>query len=253
MGQATFATNSEGQPSVLPEGTFPPVFVRAGTIQAFYITFTEATNLNRYSLGLAYGKTQASNSDLAIRHGYAKQYLFGQDFTLRSWNGVVYYRVGAASTKSVRAAQADALSTTFVGGNGQAGNMIEILASKGIVVQSFDIHTFSTGSVHAYVYVRKGSYVGFETNPEAWTKIADTVVVGQGSPNPTSIPAKDVVSVTMNAGETYSFYITLDESSIRYTNGQIMVEDSSMKIVRSNGNKYQMLLIRQRLQAKKFI
>ena len=98
------------------------------------------------------------------------------------------------------AVQAYTLSTTFAGGSGQAGNMIEILASKSIVVQSFGIHTFGTGRVHAYV--KKGSYVGFKTNPDAWTKIADTWVVGQGSPNPTSIPAKDVVSVTMNAGET---------------------------------------------------
>ena len=66
MGQATFATNSEGQPSVLPEGTFPPVFVKAGSIQAFYVAFTPNTNLNRYSQGSKYGNTQASNADLAI-------------------------------------------------------------------------------------------------------------------------------------------------------------------------------------------
>ena len=81
--------------------------------------------------------------------------------------------------------------------------------------------------------------MGFESDPAAWTKIADTVIVGLGSPNPTRIPAKDVTPLAMSAGETYSFYITLDERSIRYTNGQVMlVEDSSIKIVRSNGNKY---------------
>jgi hypothetical protein len=116
--------------------------------------------------------------------------------------------------------------------------MIEVLASKNIVVKSFDIHTYNTGSVHAYVYYMKGSYVGFETNPSAWTKIADTWVVGKGSPNPTPIPAKDVVPVSMKAGETFSFYITLTDSSMRYTNGKVSAGDASMKIMRSNGNKY---------------
>ena len=33
--------------------------------------------------------------------------------------------------------------------------------------------------------VEEGSYVGFKSDPAAWTKIADTVIVGLGSPNPT--------------------------------------------------------------------
>ena len=260
IGQTTFASDSEGRPSILPAGTFAPVLVKAGAVQAFYVTFTEATNLNRYSQGGLYGTTQVANADLAIKHGYAKAYLFGSDYSLRAWNGILYYKTTASSTRStpssarpgirpartsvrpgIRPASRDAdlgLTTTFAGGNGQAGNMIEILASKNIVVTSFDIHTFSTGSVHAYVYVKEGSYVGFESDPDAWTKIADTVIVGLGSPNPTRIPAKDVTPLATSAGETYSFYITLDEPSIRYTNGQVMVEDSSIKIVRSNGNKY---------------
>jgi hypothetical protein len=128
--------------------------------------------------------------------------------------------------------------TTFAGGNGQAGNMIEILATKKIVVKSFDIHTFTTGSVQALIYVKRGTYVGFEKNPAAWTKIADTFVVGRGSPNPTPIAEKDVAPVSINAGETYSFYITLAENSIRYTNGQVVASDDSLTFIRSNGNRF---------------
>jgi hypothetical protein len=248
IGTATFATNGMGNPSILPEGTFSPVLIKAGTVRAFYVTFIEATNLNRYSAGSAYGTPLVSNSDLTIRHGYAKQYLFGADFTLRAWNGIVYYRTAASARSFTKRSSSGSaqdvlqqqlqLNTTFAGGNGQAGNMIEVMASKNIVVNSFDIHTYSTGSVHAYVYVKKGSYVGFERDPSAWTKIADTVVVGKGSPNPTPIPQKDVDPVTINAGETFSFYITLDESSMRYTNGEVMAEDASLKVIRSNGNKF---------------
>ncbi|KAI2505406.1 Metallo-peptidase family M12B Reprolysin-like [Fragilaria crotonensis] len=92
IGTATFRTNVAGSPSILPEGTFAPVTVKAGVTQAFYITFTQATNINRYSTGLTLGKVQVFNSDLTIYHGYAKFYLFGSDVTLRAWNGILYYR-----------------------------------------------------------------------------------------------------------------------------------------------------------------
>jgi hypothetical protein len=253
IGQSTFGSSATPRPTILPLGTFAPVLVKAGTIQSFYVTFTQATNLNRYSKGAAVGSVQASNADMRILQGYGKGYLFGSDLTPRAWNGIVYYEKASATpsptsqptpmpvvqpTALPTSAQADTLLTTFSGGNGQAGNMIEVLASKNIVVKSFDIHTYNTGSVHAYVYYRKGSYVGFERNPSAWTKIADTWVVGKGSPNPTPIPAKDVVPVSMKAGETFSFYITLTDSSMRYTNGKVSAGDASMKIMRSNGNKY---------------
>jgi hypothetical protein len=130
------------------------------------------------------------------------------------------------------------VTTTFAGGNGQAGNMIEILALKDIVVNAFDIHTYSTSRVHAYVYSMKGSYVGFETNPSTWTNIVDTWVVGRGSPKPTPIPMDRVKPVSIRAGETFSFYITLTEPSIKYTNGVVTTGDDSLKFVRSNGNKY---------------
>ena len=116
--------------------------------------------------------------------------------------------------------------------------MIEIRAWKDIAVRSFDIHTYSTGSVHVYIYVKMGTYVGFERDPTAWSLIADTWVQGKGSPNPTPIPAKDIVPVTIYDGETYSFYITLTEPSLRYTRGPVMTEDTSLEFVRSTGNKY---------------
>ncbi|KAI2505410.1 Metallo-peptidase family M12B Reprolysin-like [Fragilaria crotonensis] len=89
IGTATFRTNAAGSPSILPEGTFAPVTVKAGVTQAFYITFTQATNINRYSVGLRLGKVQVFNSDLTIYHGYAKYYPFGSDVTLRAWNGIL--------------------------------------------------------------------------------------------------------------------------------------------------------------------
>ena len=64
-------------PSILPAGTFAPVLVKAGVFQAFYITHTSATNLNRYLFGFLYGKVHVSNGDLEIsRYGYAKHAIY---------------------------------------------------------------------------------------------------------------------------------------------------------------------------------
>ncbi|KAI2505404.1 Metallo-peptidase family M12B Reprolysin-like [Fragilaria crotonensis] len=92
IGTATFTTKSAGSPSILPEGTFSPVTVKAGVTQAFYITFTQATNINRYSVGSSLGSVHVFNSDLTIYNGYAKFYPFRSDVTLRAWNGILYYR-----------------------------------------------------------------------------------------------------------------------------------------------------------------
>ena len=97
IGQATFTTAAAGKPSILPVDTVAPVLVKAGTIQAFYVTFTSGTNLNRYTSGKTLTTVLASNSDLTIRHGYAKHYLFGADVTSKAWNGIVYYKTATTT------------------------------------------------------------------------------------------------------------------------------------------------------------
>ena len=123
IGQARFQTKAQGTPSILPEGSFAPVAVKAGVIQAFYITFT-VDNLNRFSIGSSYGSVLVSNGDLEIRHGYAKQYLFKKDVKLRAWNGIIYYQTAASDLISAArslptlapttqaAVQADAIQTS---------------------------------------------------------------------------------------------------------------------------------------------
>jgi hypothetical protein len=289
LGQASFVGSQANQASILPAGTFPPVYVKKNSIQAFYVTFTANTNYNRYSSGSQLGKAQSSNDDLEVREGYAKGYRFGDDYYPRVWNGVVFYEPGtiaqaprpttsptkeptASPTKEPTAPPtpvpgkptdrptmaptpipttgspskyptdgnqvAEQLTTMFAGGNGQAGNIFEIKVSKKIVVTAFDIHTYSATNAHVFAYYKKGTYVGFEHDQEAWTEIANVWVQGAGSPNPTHIPAEDVTPVTVEAGETCSFYITLTESKIRYTNGIITADDGIVNFINSSGNKY---------------
>jgi hypothetical protein len=131
-----------------------------------------------------------------------------------------------------------ALQTTFAGGNGQAGNMFDITTNKAIVIKALDIHTYSTSSVRVLVYTKQGSHEGFEKDPSVWTLICDTRVYGAGSPQPTHIPAESVAAVSVLAGDTQAFYVTLNESKIRYTNGLVAADDGTVTIVKSSGNKY---------------
>jgi hypothetical protein len=289
IATVTFVTKAATIASVLPSGSFPPVFVKAGTLQSFYLTFQETTNYNRYSGGTTLGAVYKQNNDIEILEGYAKGYNFGDDYFPRTWNGQVFYEIGTTQpptspiappvaqpvvvptplptpapvpqpvvvptpppvpgpvsvlrpqnlpTPSIVAVPTSKLTTLFAGGNGQAGNMFDVTTNKAIVVKSFDIHTYSTSSVRVLVFTKKGTYAGFEKNRAEWTQICDTRVFGLGSPNPTPIPKEAVIPVTVAAGETQAFYVTLTESKIRYTNGIVNADDGTLRIIQSSGNKY---------------
>jgi hypothetical protein len=109
----------------------------------------------------------------------------------------------------------------FAGGNGQAGNMFVVQAhQEPITIFSIDIHTYSKDpDLKVMIYTKAGSFWGYETSADGWTKICDTTVQGLGSPNPTPIPASAIQEVTIQPGDTQSFYVTMAKPIIRYTNG----------------------------------
>jgi hypothetical protein len=114
------------------------------------------------------------------------------------------------------------LITTFVGGNGQAGNMFTVQAhQQPITIFSIDIHTYSKDpDLKVVIYTKSGSFWGYETSADGWTKICDTTVQGLGTPNPTPIPTSAIQEVTIQPGDMQSFYVTLDKATMRYTNGR---------------------------------
>jgi hypothetical protein len=116
---------------------------------------------------------------------------------------------------------AQVTTTLFAGGNGQAGNMFVVQAhQEPITIFSIDIHTYSKNpNLEVMIYTKAGSFWGYETSADGWTKICDTTVQGLGTPNPTPIPASAIQEVTIQPGDMQSFYVTLTTSTIRYTNG----------------------------------
>lgn len=95
------------------------------------------------------------------------------------------------------------------------------------------------GNQSVEVYYKKGSYEGFDTDSSAWTKIADTSVDGKKQYFATPIPSSVIIPVDMNAGETYSFYVTLvGGPALRYSNGDYFSEDDNVLFIAGIGKDY---------------
>ena len=110
---------------------------------------------------------------------------------------------------------ADSLLTTFAAGNGQSGNMFDLVIKNGISLTGLTVNPQSSGSVTFEVYYRSGSFVGFEGSSAGWTLIethVGTAVTAGGYYFPLTTP------LTMAPG-LHSLYVTATNGSVSYTNG----------------------------------
>ncbi len=111
----------------------------------------------------------------------------------------------------------DTISTTFAGGNGNAGNMFQVNALHTITINYFDGHI--NGNGYMKIYYKTGSFVGSETNPSAWTFLDSAYVTSAGFGVRSMLNMQ--LNVTINGGDSASFYITGNGSgaNVNYTNG----------------------------------
>lgn len=141
------------------------------------------------------------------------------------------------------AVTAQTLTTTFAGGNGQSGNMFEVVGVQSVIITGFDIHVGAgTWNVEVYTLPPGVSIVGNDTNPAAWTLVGTaTGVTGLGTGVPTPVPL--TLAVPVGIGQTQSFYVTLNNgTSIIYTNGStvgnVFAQDSFIQFREGYGNAY---------------
>ena len=94
---------------------------------------------------------------------------------------------------------AGSITTTFANNNQFTGNMFNaIIGANGITVNSLDVNV-DTGSMTIDVYLKSGTFVGFDTTPAAWTLVSATAVTGAGAGKPTLV---NVSPFTLAAGNT---------------------------------------------------
>ena len=92
-------------------------------------------------------------------------------------------------------------------------------------IDTVSFHTDLSTAVTAIVYTKPGNYIGFESTPSAWRKVAEATTIGAGNGKPTMIPRQDFESFTLGIGETVALYVTMTTPNIRYTRTEILTGD----------------------------
>lgn len=133
------------------------------------------------------------------------------------------------------------LTTTFVGGNGQSGNMFDIVGVNAVVITGFDVHLTGTATIEVYAVTNGTSYVGNEANPAAWTLLGSVPnVVGAGAGVPTTVPL--TINVPVNPSQVQGFYVTTTAGTLTYTNGttlgNVFASNSDIQFLEGIGNAY---------------
>ncbi|MGJ8667633.1 MAG: HYR domain-containing protein [Patiriisocius sp.] len=112
------------------------------------------------------------------------------------------------------------LNVGFAGGNGltPGGNFFDINALNDISIQSFDVNIDAgTGTVE--VYTKTGTWVGFDSDPAAWTMVGSTTVTSVGENLPTALGLD--LDIVMASGETRAFFVATLDIGINYTDGTV--------------------------------
>ncbi|NEX91895.1 autotransporter-associated beta strand repeat-containing protein [Caulobacter sp. 17J65-9] len=142
------------------------------------------------------------------------------------------------------AAHAQSLSTTYVGGNNQAGNLFDIQASTDLLLTGIDqsFITWTPGSTY-YVYIRQGGLTGDLSEFTLLGSVSDLTVNPVGTP--THIPL--TLNYGLYAGQRYGLYLTTDVGSaaaVSYTNGSavgdIAAQNDELTIYQGYGAAYPM-------------
>ncbi len=115
------------------------------------------------------------------------------------------------------ASAVDSLGTSFGGGNGQNGNVFDIMPISNIEITGFDVNLDATTAENVTVFVRAGTGVGNEASLTGWSLLDSMTVTGNGAGNATHIPF--TTPYLALAGQTYSFMVLTTTAQMDYTNG----------------------------------
>ncbi|MCA9239620.1 MAG: hypothetical protein KDA37_05450 [Planctomycetales bacterium] len=128
-------------------------------------------------------------------------------------------------------ASAGSITTTFAGGNGTPdGNMFDVTALNPLQITAVDMHVNFDFAFNLDIYIKPGSYVGFETDPGPWTLVSSGTAIGLGSGTPTPV---DVSDFNLPVG-SYGMYIDIDSDDgsdgVQYTDGNSTYSNSDVQL-----------------------
>jgi hypothetical protein len=130
---------------------------------------------------------------------------------------------------------AASITTTFAGGNGFTGNMFNAtIGLSAVTVNSLGVNV-PAGPVTIEVFIKPGTFVGFETNPAAWTLVSTNAVTGVGVGSATNVV---VTPFTLSAGTSYGIYVTTttpNGTSMFYTDGTNTYSNADLSLSLGTG------------------
>jgi len=158
----------------------------------------------------------------------------GNTYTATAVTTTTYYAEAVSTTTNN-------LFVSLAGGNGQLGNMFDIVAQSNIEINGFDMHLSNTITNTVEVWYRPGTWVGFNTSSAGWTQAGTTTVTGMGTGSLTPVPLS--FTVPMQAGQTYGFYVTCNGGgNVAYTNGTsvgaLWASNTDLQLLQGNGGTY---------------
>lgn len=142
-------------------------------------------------------------------------------------------------------AQPGTLVSPCTGTFSRSSLLFDLQAINNIVLDSIAILSQNCGTRDFKVYYKVGTYLGFNSNPAAWTILDSTV---NFTPNcalscpipPTVIPVR--INLCMAAGQTYGIYIAMSggtgtlETHNMLAAGSIAVQDPNLKLITGEGH-----------------
>jgi len=206
--------------------------------------FTLGTNCNNMTLEGASHFT--ATGDLILPSGYVFSCNASATLTVESdWNNNGTFNPGTSTVVFDGASNAvidaagtvnSSLQTIFTGGNGQDGNMFDIVTSaEAVTITGLDCNVDGSGSVTTEVWYRTDTYVGHSSST-GWTQEGTYTTSAAGSGNPTHI---DIGGINIPMGSTYGIYVTTTGSpDFDYTNGANSYNDGTITINAGYGNRY---------------
>lgn len=126
---------------------------------------------------------------------------------------------------------------TLTANNGQVSAMFDCKPLTDIVVTGFNFTPRSTATYTARIYYKTGTLVGSEFSSGDWTLLGSTNSFSATSNVLTRIPV--TFSQSLQANQTYAFYINVDGATLGYTNGTslgaLAVSNSDIEIYQGRG------------------
>jgi len=133
---------------------------------------------------------------------------------------------------------AASITTTFSQNDGASGAMFDLTTNgSAITLTGLSLLDNSTAALTLDVYIKSGSYVGFDTTPGAWTLVSTSAVAtGKGNSTPTPV---SLTPFTLAANKTYGIYVTFTTTSnppnMLYTRGSNSYSNSDLSLSLGEG------------------